>query len=398
MLFDFNVYSSLLLPPVIQGLLFSILLLIRGFREDKLSDYLLSALLFLFMIRVSGWMLGFAGWYDSHDWHSTFMFYFPFTHWYAFGPLMYFYFRSLANSEFRFQKKDFLHFIPAFIWVGFFLYAALMDVVWRHWINGIAFTDHFGTKGPLGQLNGIWLDDIFDYLALPTLLAYVILTIRQYFQYRRYILEHFSDTDDIDLNWLRNLLYAFLLSIAIWIGFLLASIWGQEGLSYVELWYSHLAWGIIIYYLSIAGYLTHIPERFPLYFNPKAETAQATEAKEESEELEKLKALILKWMETERPYLEPDLTLNALAAQMQLPATTLSRTINNGLGKNFNDFVNEYRVEEVKFKIRSAEYEHLSLLGLAFESGFSSKATFNRAFKKLSGQSPSEYQKAHKAR
>lgn len=397
MLFDFNAYSSLLLPAVIQGLLFSALLLFRGIREEKLSDRLLASLLLLFNLRVANWMLGFAGWYDAHDWHSTFLFYFPFTHWFAFGPLMYFYFRSLASSEFRFRIKDFLHFIPALIWVGFYLYAFLVDVVWLHWINGMAFTGHFGTKGPLGQLDGIWLDDIFDYLALPALLAYAILTIRHYTQYRHYIMQHFSDIDEIRLSWLRNLLYAFVLSIAIWIGFQLADLLGRDGLSYIELWYSYLAWGGIIYYLSIAGFMTRIPEKLPLFFDPKPEANKELPAKELNQEAEKLKARILEWMETERPYLQPELNLNTLAAQMQVSPTTLSRVLNNGLDKNFNDFINAYRVEEVKHRIRSEEFTHLSLLGIAFESGFSSKATFNRAFKKFSGQSPSDFHKAQNA-
>lgn len=397
MLFHFNAYSSLLLPAVIQGLLFSALLLFRGIREEKLSDRLLAALLLLFNLRVTNWMLGFAGWYDAHDWHSTLMFYFPFTHWFAFGPLMYFYFRSLANSEFRFRKKDFLHFIPALIWVGFYLYAFLVDVVWRHWINGMVLSGHFGTKGPLGQLDSIWLDDVFDYLALPALLAYVILTIRHYAQYRQYILQHFSDTDEIRLSWLRNILYAFVLSIAIWIGFQLADFLGQDGLSYAELWYSYLAWGGIIYYLSIAGFLTRIPEKLPLFFDPKLEENTEPLPKELNQEADKLKARILEWMETERPYLLPELTLNGLAAQVQVSPTTLSRILNTSLDKNFNDFINAYRVEEVKRKIRSEEFAHLSLLGIAFESGFSSKATFNRAFKKFSGQSPSDFHRAQKA-
>lgn len=397
MLFHFNAYSSLLLPAVIQGLLFSALLLFRGIREEKLSDRLLAALLLLFNLRVTNWMLGFAGWYDAHDWHSTLMFYFPFTHWFAFGPLMYFYFRSLANSEFRFRKKDFLHFIPGLIWVGFYLYAFLVDVVWRHWINGMVLSGHFGTKGPLGQLDSIWLDDVFDYLALPVLLAYVILTIRHYAQYRQYILQHFSDTDEIRLSWLRNILYAFVLSIAIWIGFQLANFLGQDGLSYAELWYSYLAWGGIIYYLSIAGFLTRIPEKLPLFFDPKPEADTEPLPKELNQEADKLKARILEWMETERPYLLPELTLNGLAAQVQVSPTTLSRILNTSLDKNFNDFINAYRVEEVKRKIRSEEFAHLSLLGIAFESGFSSKATFNRAFKKFSGQSPSDFHRAQKA-
>ena len=72
--------------------------------------------------------------------------------------------------------------------------------------------------------------------------------------------------------------------------------------------------------------------------------------------------------------------------------TALSFVINNGFGKNFNDFVNEFRVAEVKNKLNEGAAENLNLLGIALDSGFNSKATFNRAFKKFTGISPKEFQ------
>ena len=69
----------------------------------------------------------------------------------------------------------------------------------------------------------------------------------------------------------------------------------------------------------------------------------------------------------------------------------LSEAINSGVGKNFNDFVNSYRVKEVEQMLQDGKQEQLSLLGIALECGFNSKATFNRVFKKMTGQSPSQY-------
>lgn len=100
MLFEFNLYSGLLLPPFLHGVIYSGMLLVRGLRDGRLSDRLLALLVLLFTLRVGSWMFGFAGWYDSHDAYSTFMFYFPFNFWLAFGPLVYFYFRfcSMRSS------------------------------------------------------------------------------------------------------------------------------------------------------------------------------------------------------------------------------------------------------------------------------------------------------------
>ena len=69
----------------------------------------------------------------------------------------------------------------------------------------------------------------------------------------------------------------------------------------------------------------------------------------------------------------------------------LSEVINEGFGKNFNDFVNSYRVEAVKQMLQDGKQKQLSLLGIAYDCGFNSKATFNRVFKKIAQTSPTEF-------
>ncbi|RZK44358.1 MAG: AraC family transcriptional regulator, partial [Hymenobacter sp.] len=99
---------------------------------------------------------------------------------------------------------------------------------------------------------------------------------------------------------------------------------------------------------------------------------------------------LLALMADERPWLEPELTLAELAQRLRTHPAQLSRIINLGCGQNFNDFVNTYRVAEARRKLADARFAHYSLVGVALESGFNSKSTFNRVFKKLTGQAPSE--------
>ena len=94
-------------------------------------------------------------------------------------------------------------------------------------------------------------------------------------------------------------------------------------------------------------------------------------------------------MTKDKIYLEPNLTLTDLSRKLGVNSTVLSYAINNGFGKNFNDFVNEFRISEVKEKLTSGDDS--SLLNVAFDCGFNSKATFNRAFKKFTGISPKEF-------
>jgi AraC-like DNA-binding protein len=110
-------------------------------------------------------------------------------------------------------------------------------------------------------------------------------------------------------------------------------------------------------------------------------------------ELELRRAELAAYMESAQPWLDPELNLTSLAEQLGLNTVQLSFLINNAFGQNFNDFVNAFRVEAVKEKLATPELQHYSLLAIAFESGFNSKATFNRAFKKRTGDAPSRYQR-----
>ena len=88
------------------------------------------------------------------------------------------------------------------------------------------------------------------------------------------------------------------------------------------------------------------------------------------------------------------MNLADLAKMTNMTRGQLSETINAGFHKNFNDFVNQYRINAFKQKLNNKEQQKLSLLGIAYECGFNSKATFNRVFKKFNQVSPSDYLKA----
>ena len=114
--------------------------------------------------------------------------------------------------------------------------------------------------------------------------------------------------------------------------------------------------------------------------------------------VEEYKQQLESLMREEKPYLDPDLTLRTLAERMDIPPNQLSRLLNEGFDKNFSEFVNTYRLESFKIKVADPSFQHLTILGLAYESGFNSKTVFNGFFKKMMGQTPSAYQKALKAK
>lgn len=104
---------------------------------------------------------------------------------------------------------------------------------------------------------------------------------------------------------------------------------------------------------------------------------------------------IFAYLESETPYLDPSLSLRSLADQTEVHPNKLSFLLNEHIGKNFNEFINQYRIEHFKKLVTDSANSHISILGLAYESGFNSKTVFNTAFKKEVGITPKEYQKQH---
>jgi AraC-like DNA-binding protein len=94
-----------------------------------------------------------------------------------------------------------------------------------------------------------------------------------------------------------------------------------------------------------------------------------------------------------KPYLDRELSIFDLAKQLTIPRHFLSEVINEHMGKNFYNLVNDYRIEEVKRRLEDPKYKHLTILAIAYDSGFNAKSSFNTIFKDKTGMTPSEYQR-----
>ncbi|MDW7693004.1 helix-turn-helix domain-containing protein [Flammeovirgaceae bacterium SG7u.111] len=145
--------------------------------------------------------------------------------------------------------------------------------------------------------------------------------------------------------------------------------------------YQHLASKTFI------GKETHLPLTKKLAKEPPVLSAS---------ELEVFKVALLEVMEEKQPYLSPELSLRSLAETIQLHPNKLSRLLNEEIGKNFNDFINDYRLKAFQAKAINPTNNHLTLLGLAFESGFNSKSVFNDFFKKTTGLTPKAWVKENR--
>ena len=158
--------------------------------------------------------------------------------------------------------------------------------------------------------------------------------------------------------------------------------------------------GLVIIYIAITGCFTDLSElkgveiaSFLADEKPLSSqnTVKPNVVEELSAEVKLRKTKIEGYLKVHQPYLESDLTYVSLAEKLECSREELSEAINKGFLLKFNDFINSYRVEAFKTKLAEGLQDQLSLLGIAFECGFNSKATFNRAFKKFTNVSPTQY-------
>ncbi len=100
---------------------------------------------------------------------------------------------------------------------------------------------------------------------------------------------------------------------------------------------------------------------------------------------------LLAYLSEVKPYLDPDLSLRNLAKGIDIHPNQLSWLLNSSIGKNFNEFINHYRIETFKSIAKDPNNAHLTIEGLAYESGFNSKTVFNTYFKKETGLTPKQF-------
>jgi AraC-like DNA-binding protein len=246
-----------------------------------------------------------------------------------------------------------------------------------------------------------------------SMLIYFIFSLRYYSLYKKLMVQVISYADSVMFRWIKNFLLAFLLMLVVRLFFYIVGFFIPD--TYMNTWWYFLAFAIIFYYIAITGYSNSIETKIafqpnllnyrpalllnyhPTYFTEEVKTEEAeiididsiqTEELIPAEEINRWKEKILVLMQVGKAYEDPELSLTQVAKQLQSNPSHISKMVNKGFGVNFNDFVNQFRIAAVKEMLKNGEHKKQTLLGIAFECGFNSKATFNRAFKKITGKSP----------
>jgi AraC-like DNA-binding protein len=408
MRYDFNFYSSILLIFFVHGLVYAALLFRKGIINENVSDKWLAAFLLLCSFYIAPWMLGFAGWYD-HQPLRDIMFYVPMQLLFFIGPVIFFYVQSLLNPSFKFGKKEWLHLLPGILYLLFCLVMVVTDKIVLYGKDC-----YFLASGQDPEFDA-W----YQYTGFVSMLIYFLLSLKYHYLYKKLMGQVISFANNFLFEWVRNFLYAFLIMLLIKLVFYVGSfIPAFKKLDYVGPWWEYFSFAIVFYYIAITGYANAVQTKVSFKLNlltnkPTlllAESATKTAednfiedadiieivneqvAKKEDEGLlAEWKPKILSLLQNEKIYEDSELSLTQMAKQLKTNPSVLSKTINQGFQLNFNDFINNYRIEAVKEKLQAGEQKTQTLLGIAYDCGFNSKATFNRAFKKVTGTSPKEW-------
>lgn len=200
----------------------------------------------------------------------------------------------------------------------------------------------------------------------------------------------YPQVNPVILNWLRYFVIGFIIYLTI--DFALSAFSVLFQFNFEQQYWKYIARALLTCFLCIAGY--NFDEKVSL---PNIEFENATREKAHKndllseKELQNIKEKILAIFQKDKPYLEPKLDLNQLSKQLGISSNMLSFVINKGFEKNFNDFVNNYRINEVIEKMKNPANVNFTLLSIAFDCGFNSKTTFNRVFKRVTQKSPKEF-------
>lgn len=294
------------------------------------------------------------------------------------ASLLYLYAQSLMYRDFRLMPRHAVH--TLLFWV----------------VSAIFLVEYYLQPGEV-KLQILQSRDHPGVLTSPLLaaaihlvfLGYLWATIRALSRFGTTLRRLFSNLENKQLAWLRTLLigYAFVWTLSL-IYCLSAHVFRSHAL-----WVSSI--GAVTGFLFI-NYLIINALRQPVIFSGlSAEEARLAQAEADaSPPGREMDDALLRRLEAHmaeaRPYLDANLTVNQLARQLNVPAREISRTINQGLGKNFFEFISDYRIAEACRQLHAAE-AGTTILQVMYDSGFNSKSVFNTAFKKATGMTPSTY-------
>jgi len=355
-------YFSILIIGAAQGCILGFSLLFSATQNRRAMRFL-AALLLLFAYRLLAEALIVTGALTIENWtYHVFVEY----HW-VYGALLFLFVKSYVQPEFRFKKSDAVHFIPVGIQFLFSNFVKTQNFFWdgsRESLSWLGFQSYI-----------LWEHTPFQLLVMSGLILY-------YVHCSRRVLANVA-TNQLKqangLRWIHHILWAYIVfSILVILGTLADYLFFDYAFNPTYIVPLYISMAVITYWLGLQGFARRKTTPFKKTDYPI------------TDELQTIIQRLEQTMQQERLYLDPELSLQKLADQLDVKPYLLTQAINGILQKTFTDYINERRVQQAIRLLRQPDHAHYTLLAIGYEAGFNSKASFNRIFKKMTGQSPSQ--------
>ncbi|MEP7375901.1 MAG: helix-turn-helix transcriptional regulator [Chitinophagaceae bacterium] len=356
------IFNTIILLGAIQGFILCFLLFLSG--KNRLPDKLLAWIILLISLASIKLYGTENGWFDHPvmRWVDAFV---PLIVVMPLGPLIYFYIRATLNPGFTIGRKQKRHF-----------YTALIDIVPQVtaiiFIVGLFAHVFVPNPGPWG----IFIDNYNVYSDIPrwiSISVYIFMSSRL-----------LSKQPSGKFKWLRQVVKAFRVFQVIWLLYLIPYVIPKYTGFMLDTfnWYPvYVPVAILVYWLGIRGYIVSQTESAQIRKSAPLDPGLVVKT---------INSVRLA-MEKDKLYLNPALTVAIVADHTGVPTKFISAVLNQHLQKSFNEFVNEYRISAIRQRLVNGETRELTIAGLAYEGGFNSLPTFQRAFKSVTGQTPSEF-------
>ena len=361
----------LLCIGALQGLIFGFFL-IKSTHKNIVANRFLAILLFLLSYRliVQIMRLFGLGYYDS--WYYIMLD----LSWIN-GAILYFYTRSYTNTDFKLKKSDWIHFVPLFIQVSISIFVRLQNLYWDGTRQSLSWLGYWGYV--------VWMNNSTIYIIACCLIIYYVNLSQKTLK----VIDVSVRKNQKRLNWIKRILLSFKIYFTIVLAILLVdlvifNITTDNSYFYFQRFYYYpffIGISILTYWIGMEGFIRKDVDE--IIVKKKLSSL-------EKNRLQEIAISLKKVMAEKKLYKNQDISIDLLAKEMNTKPYLISRCLNEIMDKKFNDYINEFRVLEVKQLLNETENNKYTLLSLAMEAGFNSKSSFNRAVKKQLGILPNQ--------
>jgi AraC-like DNA-binding protein len=303
--------------------------------------------------------------------------YVPFPFRYLYVPVLFLYILSMTKKPFHLKKRYLFHFV-------LFVFFCVLVLLKFQFLSGDTIREMIG----IGSFFSSSERNLFNLLEYLQFFGYAVASLIVLRQYRIKLKNVYSSVEHINLSWLNFVLFGFI----VWKSLVIIQLvlWNVTGNDYVFVLYitAEVVFLIFVALMVLRGLKQ--PQIFSgITENQSKQKYEKTPLSDAVKEDYKNK--LLRYMKTQRPYLDPSLSLQNLAERASIPPHHLSQILNSCLNQNFFDFINSCRIKESKRLLSEHVSNKKTILEILYDTGFNSKSVFNSAFKRHTGMTPTQF-------